>query len=66
MSRSLSMYPDDMVQGLKVSVELLQPVADAAREVVKSPTEKELSRLKDALDAYDGGMERYETTGETP
>lgn len=61
MSRPMSLWPDDMVMELKTAVQYLQPVADAAKRVVKNPSRKNLDSLKRKLEKYEENAHKVET-----
>ena len=63
MSRPMSLWPDDMVMELKTAVQYLQPVADAAKRVVKNPSPRNLASLKRKLGDYDRNAVKGETEG---
>ena len=63
MSRPMSLWPDDMVMELKTAVQYLQPVADAAKRVVKNPSPRNLASLKRKLGEYDRNAVKVETDG---
>lgn len=63
MSRPMSLWPDDMVMELKTAVQYLQPVADAAKRVVKNPSRKNLDSLKRKLVKYEENAHKVETDG---
>ena len=61
MSRPMSLWPDDMVMELKAAVQYLQPVADAAKRVVKNPSPRNLASLKRKLGKYEENAHKVET-----
>ena len=63
MSRPMSLWPDDMVMELKAAVQYLQPVADAAKRVVKNPSPRNLASLKRKLGKYEENAHKAETEG---
>ena len=63
MSRPMSLWPDDMVMELKAAVQYLQPVADAAKRVVKNPSPRNLTTLKRKLDDYEKNANKVEEEG---
>lgn len=63
MSRPVTLLPADKARRMQTAVAYLQPVADAAKRVVKNPSRKNLDSLKRKLGKYEENAHKVETEG---
>lgn len=63
MSRPVTLLPADKARRMQNAVAYLQPVADAAKRVVKNPSPRNLASLKRKLGEYDRNAVKVETDG---